>query len=130
MHIIYNLFYLLVSQLFATIPNPRRLSCGAFVSQHIVKFKSLKNIITFEYFIFVYLNCIHRSKFDPPRRSDFDPLYELTNLLEYKVHVSLPSPKALSVHVQDQCVVGNPIENSGSKGSIMEHLHPFRESQI
>ena len=39
----------------------------------------------------------------------FLSLDELINYLVYKVHVSLPSPKALSVHVQDQCVVGNPI---------------------
>jgi hypothetical protein len=54
-------------------------------------------------------SCFRRSKFDTPRRSDFDPLFKLTNHLVYKVHVSLPSPKALSVHIQDQCVVGNPI---------------------
>jgi hypothetical protein len=64
------------------------------------------------------------------RRSDFKPLYKITNLLVYKVHVSLPSPKTLSVHVQDHCVVGNPIENCGGKGPVMEHFHPVRESQI
>ena len=53
--------------------------------------------------------CFRRSKFDPPRRSDFDPLFKLTNHLVNKVHVSLPSPKTLSIHVQDHCVVGNPI---------------------
>jgi hypothetical protein len=53
--------------------------------------------------------CFRRSKFDPPRRSDFDPLFKLTNHPVNKVHVSLPSPKTLSVHIQDQCVVGNPI---------------------
>jgi hypothetical protein len=53
--------------------------------------------------------CFRRSKFDPPRRSDFDPLFKLTNHLVNKAHVSLPSPKTLSVHVQNHCVVGNPI---------------------
>jgi len=70
------------------------------------------------------------TKYDCIRRSKFDPLFKLTNLLEYKVHVSLPSAKALSVHVQDQCVMCNPIENCGGKGSVMEHLYPVRESQI
>ena len=69
-------------------------------------------------------NCFRRSKFDPPRRSDFDPLFKLTNHPVNKVHVSLQSPKTLSVHVQDQCVVSNPIKNRCSKGSIMEHLYP------
>jgi hypothetical protein len=59
--------------------------------------------------IFWLPNCFRRSKFDPPRRSDFDPLFKLTNHLVNKAHVSLPSPKTLSVHVQDHCVVGNPI---------------------
>ena len=53
--------------------------------------------------------CIRRSKIDPLRRSDFDPLNELAYLLEYKAHVSLPSSKTLSVHVQDQCMMCNPI---------------------
>ncbi len=75
-------------------------------------------------------NCFRRSNLDPSRRSDFDPLFELTDLLEYKVHVSLPSPKTLSVHVQDQSVVCNPVQNSSSKRSVMEDLHPFRERQI
>ena len=37
------------------------------------------------------------------------PLFKLTNHLVNKVHVSLPSPKTLSVHIQDHCMVGNPI---------------------
>ena len=53
--------------------------------------------------------CFRRSKIDPPRRSDFDPRVKLTKHRAYKAHVSLPSPKTLSVHVQDHCVVGNPI---------------------
>ena len=53
------------------------------------------------------IGCFRRSKIDPPRRSNFDPLFKLTNLLVYKAHVSLPSPKTLSVHIQDHCVVGN-----------------------
>jgi hypothetical protein len=68
--------------------------------------------------------CFRRAKIDPPRRSDFDPLFKLTNLLVYKAHVSLPSPKTLSVHVQDQRVMGDPIKNRCGKGSIMEHLYP------
>lgn len=39
-------------------------------------------------------------------------LKQLTGLINYKAHVSLPSSEALSVHVQYQCVMGNPIENS------------------
>jgi hypothetical protein len=62
-----------------------------------------------EYEIVCGDECFRRSKFDPPRRSDFDPLFNLTNHLVNKVHVSLPSPKTLSVHVQDRCVVCNPI---------------------
>ncbi len=64
------------------------------------------------------------------RRSDFDPLFKLTNHLVNKVHVSLPSPKTLSVHIQNHCVMGNPIQNCGSKSSVMEHFYPVRESQI
>jgi hypothetical protein len=55
------------------------------------------------------VKCFRRSKIDPSRRSNFDPLFKLTNLLVYKAHVSLPSPKTLSVHIQDHCVMGNPI---------------------
>lgn len=64
------------------------------------------------------------------RRSKFDPLFKLTYHPVNKVHVSLPSPKTLSVHIQDYCMMGNPIENCSCKGSIMEYLHPVRESQI
>ena len=37
------------------------------------------------------------------------PQFKLTNPFVNKAHVSLPSPKTLSVHVQDQCMMGNPI---------------------
>jgi hypothetical protein len=95
---------------------------------HLVKLAS--GLVFIFFGILILKGCFRRSKIDPLRRSNFDPLFKLTNHPVNKVHVSLPSPKTLSVHVQDHCVMGNPIENCSCKGSVMEYLHPVRESQI
>jgi len=57
----------------------------------------------------VALECFRRSKFDPLRRSDFDPLFKASVLLAYKVHVTLHSAEALPVHVQNHCMMCDPV---------------------
>ncbi len=57
----------------------------------------------------IFPDCFRRSKFDPLRRSDFDPLFKASILIAYKVHVTLHSAEALSVHVQNHCMMCDPV---------------------